>query len=232
MKKTVCITGATDGLGKALVYEFINRNDYQLILCGRSEEKMKDLLATIPSNNILYSECFDLLNDDQINTFTNNVLNQCSSIDILINNAGANYKKAPVESLDINDLRNMFQLNCISHLQLIQAFYPSMKKQGTGHILNVLSSCCLFNNENMAGYTASKDAMNAISKTLTKEARNDHIKITSVYPGGIDTNFRAIPNHSYLKPESVAKAIVDCIELPEDAVMHDLVLRPFSESNF
>lgn len=231
-KKIVCITGATDGLGKALVHEFKQRNGYELILCGRSEEKMKNLLAELPQNLVIYAECFDMLSDEKINNFTQTIKNKGFNPDILINNAGANYKKSPVAELSIDDLRNMLQLNCVSHLQLIQAFYAGMKEKGTGHILNILSSCCLFNNETMAGYTASKDAMEAISKTLVKEARQDHIKVTSVYPGGIDTGFRAVPNHTYMKPETVARTIVDCIELPDDGVMHDIVIRPFSESNF
>lgn len=231
-KKTVLITGATDGLGKALVYELNDRGNYHLILCGRNQEKMDALVASLPQSLVAYSECFDLLDDPKIESFIQNVITNCDPIDILINNAGANYKKATVTDMNLSDLRNMFQLNCTSHLMMIQGFYPAMKKQKSGHILNILSSCCLFTNETMAAYSATKDAMNAISKTLTKEARQDYIKVTSVYPGGIDTNFRAIPNHTYLKPESVAKAIVNCIELPEDAITHELVIRPFSESNF
>lgn len=232
MTKTVLITGATDGLGKALVHEFVKRNDYQLVLCGRNVDKMNELLNSIPSEKVLYSECFNLLNDQEILTFTKNVKDKVNDIHVLINNAGANYKKSPVESIEIQELRDMLQLNCVSHLMMIQEFYSNMKARKNGHIINVLSSCCLFNNETMAAYTASKDAMEGISKVLVKEARKDNIKVTSVYPGGIDTNFREIPNHTYMRPETVAQTIVDCIELPDDGVMHDIVIRPFSESNF
>lgn len=232
MQKTVLITGATDGLGKALVLEFSKRNQYNFVLCGRNEEKMKQLLALIPSEKVLYAECFDLLNDLEILTFTKNVKDKVKNLDVLINNAGANFQKAPIESLEIQDLRDMLQLNCVSHVMMIQEFYPLMKEKQQGHIINVLSSCCLFSNETMGGYTASKDAMEGISKILVKEARKDHIKVTSVYPGGIDTNFRAVANHTYMKPETVAMTIVDCVELPEDGVMHDIVIRPFSETNF
>lgn len=232
MKKSVCITGATDGLGKALALELSQKSNYELILCGRNAEKMKILLDELPEGSVIYHSCFDLLNDSEINQFTQDLKQRGIIPDILINNAGANVKKASVTELDLDDLRTMLQLNCLSHVALIQAFYAGMKNKGSGHIINVLSSTCLYSNETMAGYTASKSAMQAISKILLKEARPDHIKVTSVYPGGIDTNFRVTPNHSYMKPQTVAKAIVDCIELPEDAVMHDIILRPFSETNF
>ena len=82
----------------------------------------------------------------------------------------------------------------------------------------------------MLDHFASKDAMEGISKILTKEARADHINVCSVYPGGVDTNFRAVANHNYLKPETVAKMIKNCMEVEEGCV-HDIVIRPFIEDN-
>jgi NADP-dependent 3-hydroxy acid dehydrogenase YdfG len=83
----------------------------------------------------------------------------------------------------------------------------------------------------MAGsYTAAKDAMQAISKILTKEVKGENIGVCSVYPGGVDTNFRAVSNHNYLKPETIAKMIKQCIEIEEGCV-HDIVVRPFIEDN-
>ena len=99
-----------------------------------------------------------------------------------------------------------------------------------GLFVNVLSSCCLFNNPMAGSYSATKDAMEGISKILTKEVKADNIGVCNVYPGGVDTNFRAIANHNYLKPETVAKMIKDCIEIEEGCV-HDIVIRPFIEDN-
>ena len=72
--------------------------------------------------------------------------------------------------------------------------------------------------------------MEGISKILTKEVKADNIGVCNVYPGGVDTGFRAVPNHSYLKPETVAKMIKNCMEVEEGCV-HDIVIRPFSENN-
>ena len=72
--------------------------------------------------------------------------------------------------------------------------------------------------------------MEGISKILTKEARADNIGVCSVYPGGVDTNFRAVANHSYLKPMTVARMIRACIE-NEEGCVHDIVIRPFVEEN-
>ena len=149
---------------------------------------------------------------------------------MLINNAGANTKKDRIADINLEDLRYMFELNCVSSVGMIQEIYPIMAENQSGLIVNILSSCCLFNNPMTGSYSASKDAMEGISKILTKEARADHIGVCSVYPGGVDTNFRAVPNHNYLKPETVAKMIKACIE-NEEGCVHDIVIRPYIEEN-
>ena len=106
-----------------------------------------------------------------------------------------------------------------------------MKENKDGYIMNILSSCCLFNNPTMAAYTATKNAMEAISKILVKEVKDDNIKVSSIYPGGVDTNFRAIERPDYLDVNKLAKVFVDTMEL-EDGVIHDFVIRPMVESNF
>ncbi len=230
--KNILITGATDGLGKALTQLLSQNEEYNLILCGRNQTKMNQLINEIDSKKVIYYTCFDLLENSSITHFIQTLLLKNIQIDVLINNAGANIKKDKVIDVDIDQLHYMMQLNCYSHLSLIQGIYPQMKQRKSGHIINVLSSCCLYSNENASAYTASKNAMESFSKILCKEARLDHIKVTGVYPGGINTSFRSVENPTYLKPETVALAILNCIQLPEEANMHDLVIRPFSESNF
>ena len=124
----------------------------------------------------------------------------------------------------------MFELNCASAVGMIQEIYPLMVEKQSGLFVNVLSSCCLFNSPMVGSYSATKDAMEGISKILTKEVKADNIGVCNVYPGGVDTNFRAVPNHNYLKPETVAKMIKACID-NEEGCVHDIVLRPFIEDN-
>ena len=227
MKKKVLITGATDGIGKALAQ--LLWKDYDLILCGRSEDKMNELIKEV-GEGCIYYECFDMVDDAQRNAFCESVIAQFGAIDVLVNNAGANVRKAKVAEIDLNELRYMFELNCVSPLALIQAFYPGMSERKKGLFINILSTCCLFNSPTMGAYSASKDAMQAISKALLKEVKSENIGVCNLYPGGVDTNFRAIPNHNYLKPETMANMIKACME-NEEGCVHEIVVRPFIEEN-
>ncbi len=227
MKKTVIITGATDGIGKALA--ILLSEDYNLALCGRNADKMQELAQTL-GNCSVYTECFDITDGAKRHAFCETVKKVFGTVDVLVNNAGANTKKDRIADINLADLRYMFELNCVSALGMIQEIYPLMAEKKRGLFVNVLSSCCLYHSPMAGSYTATKDAMEAISKILTKEVKADNIGVCNVYPGGVDTNFRAVPNHDYLKPETVAKMIKTCIEVEEGCV-HDIVLRPFVENN-
>ncbi len=99
------------------------------------------------------------------------------------------------------------------------------------YIGNVLSTCCLFSSPTNGSYSATKDAMEELSKILLKEVKNENINVCNVYPGGVDTNFRAKSNPQYLKPETVAKMIKNCME-NEEGCVHEIIIRPQVEDNF
>ena len=123
-------------------------------------------------------------------------------------------------------------VNCLSHLVCIEALLPRMLEKGEGMIVNVLSSCCKANIATMGGYTASKKAMEALSKILVKEVKDKGVKVLDVYPGGVDTNFRRSERTDYLRPETIAKHIIYVLENNEDGMMQEIVCRPVVENNY
>ena len=231
----VMITGASDGLGKALALAVASKYSCSLAICGRSEEKLKAVIKDINTINPcvkVFAACFDVTDDECCREFICNSREAIGDIDILINNAGANTKKDRVENIDLHDLRYMFNLNCAAPLLFIQQVLPHMKEVGDGHIINILSSVCKHSIENSGAYSASKDAMDILHQILLKEVRESHIKVTGIYPGGINTNFRTNVREDYMLPKTVANAVLSVLECEDDAVVHELVLRPFVENNF
>ena len=125
MRKVVVLTGATDGLGRALA-KLLSR-DYDLALCGRSEEKMQSLLQQLHPCKVFF-RCFDITQDDLRDAFCQDAIAYFGTVDILINNAGANTQKDNVADINLQDLRYMFELNCVSALGMIQKIYPVMRQ--------------------------------------------------------------------------------------------------------
>lgn len=85
---------------------------------------------------------------------------------------------------------------------------------------------------NYSAYCAMKYALHGFTQCLIKEARQVNVKATGVYPGGTDTDFRPEDRPDYLRAGSAAQMIVQCINAPEDVIVHELVYRPMIESNF
>ena len=224
--KKILITGGSDGIGKALAL-MLDEKGYETYIFGRNPEKLNNLKL----NHCIKKYAFDLKDRDKLNEALNDI-NNSGGVDILINNAGFNYKKEEVKDITISGLEDMMWVNCLSHLVCIEALLPRMLEKGEGMIVNVLSSCCKANIATMGGYTASKKAMEALSKILVKEVKDKGVKVLDVYPGGVDTNFRRSERTDYLRPETIAKHIIYVLENNEDGMMQEIVCRPVVENNY
>lgn len=218
--KTVLITGASDGIGKAIA-QLLDEKGYELYLFGRSQVKMDALNI----NHCKGKYTFDLKDRTALQQALDDIVQQ-GGVNVLINNAGFNAKKAAVKDIAIEDLEDMYSVNTIAPLICIQKCIPAMLEKKDGMIINILSSCCLFSNPDNGGYTSSKDAFEALSKILVKEVKDAGIKVLDVYPGGVDTNFRTNDRPDYLKPETVAKHVIYALENNEDGMLQEIVVRP------
>jgi NAD(P)-dependent dehydrogenase (short-subunit alcohol dehydrogenase family) len=231
--QVVLITGASSGIGRCLALQLAAQGA-RLALCGRSEEKLHRVVSELESASRppALARAFCVSSEEAILQFVADTQVQLGPIDILINCAGANTSRAAVAELETADLDWMMTVNFRAAFIFLREALCQMQPRGKGHIVNIVSTVALFGNPGLGGYTASKWALEGLTKVFRKEAKASGIKVTSVHPGGTDTDFRPTGRPDYMSPESVAQAIVSILTLPDDAVVHDLVLRPPVEDNF
>jgi NAD(P)-dependent dehydrogenase (short-subunit alcohol dehydrogenase family) len=231
--KIIYLTGATKGIGRATALLLAEQNT-ALALCGRdtaSLERVKEQVVSAGAP-LPFTKSFDLSDEEKIVEFYRQAVEAIGPPDILINNAGFNSRKARVQDVETDEFDRIIAVNLRAPFILMREAMRDMGARGSGHIVNVLSSVCHYDVETMGAYTAAKKGLQGLTDVLRKEARAQNVRVTSIYPGGTDTSFRAQPRPHYMSAESVAEAIVFSLTLPEDVVAHHFTFRPMSESNF
>jgi short-subunit dehydrogenase len=231
MSKHILITGASSGVGRELAIKLFSLG-FRLSLCGRSVDKMAKTLFEMPNDNQIYSESFCLSDKKKIKDFVSNAKINFGDIDILINCAGLNSSRAPAIKPDWQTLSWMMKINFFAPLRFIELVLPNMLSNRKGVVLNVLSTTCLYSNSGTSQYSASKSALDSYSKVLRKELHGLGIKVLSLYPGGINTDFREQNRAEYLSAEDVADAILNMLFTKSNVHIHEMVIRPESENNF
>src|SRR5437764_4619547 len=133
-QKTVLITGATDGLGKALAL-LLGQRGYRVFAAGRSPEKLSQLDSLARTKNLsVESVALDVCSDDSVTRAVDRILSNADRIDVLVNNAGVNYTAA-VEDLSMEDWRAQFETNLFGVLRVTRAVLPQMRERRSGRIL-------------------------------------------------------------------------------------------------
>lgn len=229
--KVILITGATAGIGRALALQAAEKGA-RLALCGRTDQKMQTLCAELSEYPDVFTQLFDITDEQCTIGFIKSVIERFGQIDILINNAGANTAKGNVTDIKTSDYEYMIKLNQVAPFVVMREVFKDMQTRKMGNIVNILSSVCKFSNPSMGAYTGSKDGFDGMTKVFRKEAAQHNVVVTAVYPGGVDTDFRVIERKDYLTADTVAKSIISLLELDSEAAVHELVLRPHIEKNY
>jgi NAD(P)-dependent dehydrogenase (short-subunit alcohol dehydrogenase family) len=219
--KVIIVTGASGGIGLATA-RLLGAGGAKVVLAARNERALRAAEAEIPGALAVRT---DLRKPGEIQGMVERTLERFGRVDCLINNAGQDFN-APVEAIDLADLRSILELNLIGALAAMQAVIPIMRRQGSGAIVNVSSGTTRMILTGSAGYSASKAALNHLSLVAREELASDGISVSLVYPyiTATDLEKNAIGAYGQSSagqpsslppadpPEKVAEAILSLIE--------------------
>jgi len=188
-QKSVLITGATDGLGRAAALLLAERG-YRVFAAGRSAEKRLQLDALAREKNLpLETIALDVCDDTSVEAAVRTVLGKAAVIDVLINNAGVNYT-ASVEDLTMADWRAQFETNFFGVLRVTRAVLPHMRERRSGRILMMSSLSGLVTPPTQGAYSSSKHALEGLSNALRLELFPFGIEVVLIEPGYIITGIQ------------------------------------------
>lgn len=241
MKKTVFITGATSGIGKATA-EIFAQQGHRLILCGRRQEVLDELKAHFSENEV-YTLQFDVRNQAEVEKAIASLPENFKHIDVLVNNAGNAHGLDSISEGNVADWDAMMDGNVKGLLYVSQPIIKIMKAQNSGHIVNISSVAARQTYANGVVYCASKKAVDVISEGMRLELTEFGIKVTNVQPGAVETDFsmvrfkgdeeRAATVYAGYEPliaEDIADVISYCVNAPDRVSIADICIFPKAQA--
>jgi NADP-dependent 3-hydroxy acid dehydrogenase YdfG len=216
--KLCVVTGVSRGIGLALV-NLLLENNATVVGLGRTNPEISHSNFSFISTDV---RSYDAVRAafDKIDS---------RNIDVLVNNAGLGYF-AYLEDHTVEQWQEMYETNVNGIFYTSKCAIPSMKKQKSGHIINIASTAGLEGYQQVAGYCGTKFAVKGISEAMYKELRDFGVKVTCIYPGSVKTDFfknTSIEPHDYmLKPEDVADMIVYSLKTPFNFHQVNVEVRP------
>ena len=220
--KIAVVTGASQGIGLATA-KLLAEKGAKVVLAARSKDILERLEKDIPNS---FAVVMDMRNHDHVKSLIDKTIEKFGRIDILVNNAGQGMY-GPVERININEYRQIMELNVFSVLKAMQEAIPYMKKQGKGVIVNVSSMLSKMYVPGISAYSSTKYALNAISFIARKELMESNVVVSVVRPKMTATNFsrnsfggrpqfdNSGPELTVDSPEKVARKIAEIIESEE-----------------
>ena len=231
MGKNAVVTGGTRGIGLAISRSLLEKG-VKVLICSRTSDEVERTVDNLRSQfgaGVEGVTC-DVSDFDQVREMFGRAEGVMGSVDILINNAGVGlFKKA--EETSVEEWDRTVGVNLSGVFYCCHEAIPQMRRRGGGDIINIGS---LAGKQAFAGasaYCATKSGLVAFSEALMQEVRYDHIKVSYVMPGSVNTSFGTHEEAEAAKtwrlaPEDVAQVVIDLLEMNPRALPSRVELRP------
>ena len=232
--RTAVITGASVGIGAATALRLADEG-FDVVLGARRIDKLEEIAERCGGRALE----LDVTDEASIAGFAS----QIENADVLVNNAGLALGLSSLEDIPDEELVVMWETNVLGLVRVTRALIPKLEASGNGHIVNLGSTAAYETYPGGGGYTASKHAVKAISRTLRLDLLGRPIRVTMVSPGLVETEFSVVRFRGDVdqakKPYEgieplVAEDIADCIAWavtrPPHVNIDEIVLRPLAQA--
>ena len=239
MSKTAVVTGASSGIGGATA-RLLAREGYNVVLAARREDRLEDLAAELGGSALAVPT--DVADPEACETLVSRAVETFGSVDVLVANAGLGLY-GPIAEGNPDDWRVMFEVNVLGVLHAARAATRHMLDRGSGDVVFVSSLAGRrIPRADGAIYAATKHALVAIAEGLRVEVNTKGIRVISVEPGLVRTEF---PNSSFpsaeeyyaqkdfspLEVEDIAGAVLYAIQQPPNVSINEILIRPTAQPN-
>jgi len=230
--KVALITGGTRGIGYSIA-ETLLKHGAQVFICGTKPAGVERAVSSMGSSNggRITGQACDVRDYEQVKRMVVEVENRYGGLDILINNAGIGIF-GTVEKMEPGDWRATLETNLSGVFYCCHCAIPLMKKQGGGYIINIGSLAGKNPFARGAAYNAAKAGLIGFSEALMQEVRYDHIRVSYIMPGSVETEFGAVPGQSRsaqnwkLLPEDVSEVVMNLLRSNTRSLSSRVEIRP------
>jgi NAD(P)-dependent dehydrogenase (short-subunit alcohol dehydrogenase family) len=226
--KVVAVTGAASGIGRALAVELVQRGA-RVALSDVNAAGLAETAQLVGDSGKVSTHIVDVRERSAVERYALEVKAQHGGADVIINNAGVT-ARASIEDISYEDFEFVIDVNLWGVIYGTKAFLPLFRERGAGHIVNISSINAMVPFSKNGPYNISKYAVHGLNETLMQELRGGPIHVTSVHPGGIQTNIANSARHmssdeakafgriAMTSASAAAKTIIRAIEKNQERV--------------
>ena len=220
-EKTIVVTGASRGLGRAVAIEFAARGA-NVLGVGRDESALQETAHLAGAG--FSAGTLDVRDEAAVTEY----FAALPSLDVLINNAGI-ARIRPLLETPAEEVREILEINVVAAFVVLREAARKMAQSGGGHIINIASDAATRGIDRMAPYVASKHALLGLSRSAHLELKPLGVRVSALCPGPIQTDILGTGTawDAAMPPQALAKLIADIAEQPAQVAVQEMLLTPF-----
>ncbi|MDP6747146.1 MAG: SDR family oxidoreductase [Candidatus Poribacteria bacterium] len=221
--KTVLVTGASRGFGRAIAEEMLRLGAHVLAL-GRDPVAMDETRASLAT---IGGE-FEMVTMDVCDeSAVTNYITALPCLDVVVNNAGIAHVQSLIET-PAQEIRDILEVNVIGAFVVMRESARKMLQTNGGQIINIASDAAIRGIARMGPYVASKHALLGLSRSMSLELRQQGVRVTTFCPGPISTDIlgSGTGDSNAMSPEDLAKTITHLVEVPPEIEIQELLVQP------